>query len=338
REEKKKRYEARLNEELKMIHSMGFSGYFLIVADFINYAKNQNIPVGPGRGSAAGSLVAYCLNITDLDPLPYDLLFERFLNPERISMPDMDIDFCINGRDEVIRYVQKKYGNVSQIITFGKMKAKAAIRDVGRVMDLPYSDVDKIAKLVPNTLNITIAEALKAEPRLKGLQQKNPAIAQLLETAQAVEGLPRHASTHAAGVVISDQSLTRFMPLYRGQHDEIVTQLDMKAIEKIGLIKFDFLGLKTLTVIHDTLKIIKRTHNTDLDINTIPLDDPLVYQLLSKADTHGVFQLESSGMRDLIVKLKPSVFPDLIALVALYRPGPMELIPDYINSKHNRKK
>lgn len=335
---KKQQYEQRLAEELKMIKSMGFSGYFLIVADFINYAKSQNIPVGPGRGSAAGSLVAYCLKITDIDPIPFDLLFERFLNPERVSMPDMDIDFCIRGRDAVIQYVAKKYGNVSQIITFGKMKAKAVIRDVGRVMGLPYGEVDKIAKLVPNALNITLEEALKAEPRLAELQKKNKAVADLLETARRLEGLSRHASTHAAGVVISDQPLVNFTPLYRGQHDEIITQLDMKSIEKIGLIKFDFLGLKTLTVIEDTLKIIRRTRNLQININEIRVDDPDVYHNLGKADTFGVFQLESSGMRDLIIKMKPSVFPDLIALVALYRPGPMELIPDYISAKHNGKK
>ncbi|MBI1908617.1 MAG: DNA polymerase III subunit alpha [Deltaproteobacteria bacterium] len=328
----------RVHQELKMIKDMGFAGYFLIVADFINYAKEKKIPVGPGRGSAAGSLVAYCLKITDIDPIPYDLLFERFLNPERVTMPDMDIDFCIYGRDEVIRYVQQKYGNVSQIITFGKMKAKAVIRDVGRVMEIPYGDVDKIAKLVPNTLNITLDEAIRSEPRLAEVGQKNPTIGRLLATAHSLEGLTRHASTHAAGVVISDQPLVNFMPLYKGQHDEIVTQFDMKAIEKIGLIKFDFLGLKTLTVIDETRKIIKRTRGLDLDVGDLPLDDPEVYAMLSKGDTWGVFQLESSGMRDLLAKLKPTVFPDLIAVVALYRPGPLGsgMVEDFINRKHGK--
>ena len=337
-QEARKKYEDRLKREIGMIHQMGFSGYFLIVADFINYAKDQTIPVGPGRGSAAGSLVAFCLKITDMDPLPYNLLFERFLNPERISMPDMDIDFCMNRRDEVIRYVQQKYGNVGQIITFGKMKAKAVVRDVGRVMNVPYKEVDRIAKLIPNALNITLEDACRMEPRLKELEEKDPNIRELLSIARSLEGLNRHASTHAAGVVISDQPLVNFVPLYRGQHDEIVTQYDMKAIEKIGLIKFDFLGLKTLTVIDHALKIIKRTHSHEIRINEIPLDDAEVYKALSLADTAGIFQLESSGMKDLIVKMKPSVFPDLIALVALYRPGPLGsgMVDEFINRKHGK--
>lgn len=336
--EERRKYEDRLRYELGMIHRMGFSGYFLIVADFINYAKSQHIPVGPGRGSAAGSLVAYCLKITDLDPLPYHLLFERFLNPERISMPDMDIDFCMNRRDEVIKYVQEKYGNVGQIITFGKMKAKAVVRDVGRVMNLPYGEVDKIAKLIPNTINITLDEARKQEPRLNEMAEKDERVGKLLTLARSLEGLTRHASTHAAGVVISDQPLVNFMPLYRGQHDEIVSQYDMKAIEKIGLIKFDFLGLKTLTVIDQALKIIKRTRETDIPINEIPFDDAEVYKSLSTGDTMGIFQLESSGMRELIIKMKPSVFPDLVALVALYRPGPLGsgMVDEFINRKHGR--
>ncbi len=334
------RYEDRIRHELMMVQKMGFEGYFLIVADFINYAKQQGIPVGPGRGSAAGSLVAYCLKITDLDPMPYNLIFERFLNPERISMPDMDIDFCMNRRDEVIKYVQEKYGNVGQIITFGKMKAKAVVRDVGRVMGLPYGDVDRIAKLIPNALNITLEEALKLEPKLKELQEQDAKVRELLVMARALEGLNRHASTHAAGVVISDKPLVDFMPLYKGQKDEVVSQYDMKAVEKIGLIKFDFLGLKTLTVIDQALKIIKRTRGLELNINEVPLDDPKVYQSLSQADTTGVFQLESSGMRELVVKLKPSVFPDLIALVALYRPGPLGsgMVDDFINRKHGKVK
>lgn len=334
----KQGYQDRLKEELALIKTMGFSGYFLIVADFINYAKSRQIPVGPGRGSAAGSLVAYCLKITDLDPLPYNLLFERFLNPERISMPDMDIDFCINGRDEVIRYVQEKYGNVSQIITFGSMKAKAVVRDVGRVLNMPYGEVDRIAKLIPNVLNITLDEALQQEKQLAELEKSDTEVARLLKLARSLEGLPRHASTHAAGVVISDQPLENFMPLYKGQKDEIVTQFDMKNVEKVGLIKFDFLGLKTLTVIDQTLKIIKRRHNKEIDISNIPLEDPKVYDLLSDGDTGGIFQLESAGMRELIVKLKPSAFPDLIALVALYRPGPLGsgMVDDFIDRKHGK--
>jgi DNA polymerase-3 subunit alpha len=333
-----KKYEDRLTRELGMIFQMGFSGYFLIVADFINYAKSQNIPVGPGRGSAAGSLVAYCLNITDIDPLPYNLLFERFLNPERISMPDMDIDFCMNRRDEVIKYVQEKYGNVGQIITFGKMKAKAVVRDVGRVMNMPYGEVDRIAKLIPNTLNITLDEACRVESRLKEMEEKDPRVQKLLLTARSLEGLTRHASTHAAGVVISDKPLVDFMPLYRGQHDEIISQYDMKSIEKIGLIKFDFLGLKTLTVIDSAVKIIRRTRGKEIKINELPPDDPEVYKNLSTGDTGGIFQLESSGMRELIAKMKPSTFPDLIALVALYRPGPLGsgMVDEFINRKHGK--
>lgn len=337
-EEMRAQYLERIEIELKCINSMGFAGYFLIVADFINYAKSQQIPVGPGRGSAAGSLVAYCLKITDLDPIPYNLLFERFLNPERISMPDMDIDFCMNRRDEVITYVQQKYGNVSQIITYGKMKAKAVLRDVGRVLDIPYGDVDKIAKLVPNTLNITLEEAVKQEPKFREMENSQPRIKQLMTIARSLEGITRHASTHAAGVVISDRPLSDFLPLYRGSKEEIVTQYDMKYVEKIGLVKFDFLGLKTLTVIDNALKIVKRTRGLELDINLIPLADEKVYQDLSTGDGLGIFQLESSGMRDLLTKLKPSCFEDIVALVALYRPGPLGsgMVDDFINRKHGR--
>jgi len=331
-------YLDRIETELKTINSMGFAGYFLIVADFINYAKSQQIPVGPGRGSAAGSLVAYCLKITDLDPIPYHLLFERFLNSERISMPDMDIDFCMNRRDEVIEYVQKKYGNVSQIITYGKMKAKAVIRDVGRVLDMPYGEVDKIAKLIPNTLNITLEEAMKQEPKFKEMESTQPRVKQLLAIARSLEGTTRHASTHAAGVVISDRPLSDFLPLYRGSKEETVTQFDMKYVEKIGLVKFDFLGLKTLTVIDNALKIIKRTRNRELNIMSIPLADEKVYQQLSTGDSLGIFQLESSGMKDLLMKLKPTCFEDVVALVALYRPGPLGsgMVDDFINRKHGR--
>lgn len=337
-EKTKQAYLDRIRIELDIIIPMGFSGYFLIVSDFITYAKDQDIPVGPGRGSAAGSLVAFCLKITDIDPIPYDLLFERFLNPERISMPDMDIDFCMNRRDEVIKYVRGKYGHVSQIITFGKMKAKAVLRDVGRVLDMPYGDVDKIAKLVPNTLNITLEEALKQEPRLQELEKQEPQVKRLMQIARSLEGLTRHASMHAAGVVIADRPLTEFCPLYKGPDNEVITQFDMKGVEKIGLVKFDFLGLKTLTVLDVAVKILKRTRDLDLSLSEIPLDDPKVYQSLCQGDGLGIFQLESSGMRDLLVRLKPNCFEDIVALVALYRPGPLGsgMVDDFINRKHGK--
>ncbi|MBI2342864.1 MAG: DNA polymerase III subunit alpha [Deltaproteobacteria bacterium] len=331
-------YDTRLREELECITTMGFSGYFLIVADFILYAKTHDIPVGPGRGSAAGSLVAYCLQITDIDPIRFGLFFERFLNPERISMPDMDIDFCMRKRDAVIRYVQEKYGNVGQIITFGKMKAKAVVRDVARVMGFSYGDADRIAKLIPNTLGITLADALEQEPQLPALAKKEERVARLLTIAQALEGYPRHASTHAAGVVISDRPLTDFLPLYRGSNDEIVTQFDMKGVEKIGLIKFDFLGLKTLTILHDTIALIAAGGAPTLRLEEIPLDDTEVFALLGRGDTAGVFQLESNGMTDLVGRLRPSVFEDIVALVALFRPGPLGsgMVDDFINRKHGR--
>ena len=341
-------YSGRLENELAIIRATGFSGYFLIVYDFVNYAKNQNIPVGPGRGSAAGSLAAYALKITDIDPIPYDLLFERFLNPERISLPDIDVDFCIEGRDKVIKYVSEKYGKgstgifdtrVSQIITFGKMQAKGVIRDVGRALDMPYGEVDKIAKLVPNILNITLEEAFKEESKFTELRKQDSRIDELLKVAVSLEGLNRHASIHAAGVVISDENpFFEHLPLYKGQNDEIVTQFDMKSVEKIGLVKFDFLGLRTLTVINNAVKIIKEDKGIDLDMVNLPLDDALVYKLLSSGDTRGIFQLESSGMRDLIVRLKPEKFEDIIALVALYRPGPLGsgMVEDFINRKHGK--
>ncbi len=333
-----KLYQERLDIELKVILSMGFASYFIIVADFINYAKNNRIPVGPGRGSAAGSLVAYCTKITDINPIPFDLLFERFLNPERISMPDVDIDFCMNGRDAVIRYVTDKYKSVSQIITFGTLRAKAVVRDVGRVLDLPYSEVDRIAKLIPNSLNITLEEAITTEPKIKELIDSSSQVAQLIEIAKTLEGLNRHASTHAAGVVIGDRPLTEFLPLYRGSNDETVCQFDMKSVEKIGLVKFDFLGLKTLTVLDIALKIVKRVDDKELNFEDIPLDDPKVYECLSEGDALSVFQLESSGMRDLLTRLKPSCFEDMIALVALYRPGPLGsgMVDDFINRKHGK--
>ncbi|HXH11091.1 MAG TPA: DNA polymerase III subunit alpha [Alphaproteobacteria bacterium] len=333
-------YEQRAAHELRVIQQMGYSGYFLIVWDFIDYAKRQGIPVGPGRGSAAGSLVAYALGITELDPLRYQLLFERFLNPERVTLPDIDIDFCQERRDEVIEYVTQKYGkeNVAQIITFGTMMAKAVIRDVGRALDIPYGEVDRIAKLVPNRLNITLENAIKEEPRLREVEQQGGQMARLMNTAKALEGLVRHASTHAAGVVISPEPLTEYLPLYKGSKGEVVTQYAMEDIEHLGLLKMDFLGLRTLTVLHNTLRLIKDSHGMEISLEEIPLDDAKTYQLLSDARTFGVFQLESQGLRDILRKLKPSVFEDLIALVALYRPGPLGsgMIDDFIQRKHGK--
>jgi DNA polymerase-3 subunit alpha len=335
-------YEQRAAHELRVIQQMGYSGYFLIVWDFIDYAKRQGIPVGPGRGSAAGSLVAYALGITELDPLRYHLLFERFLNPERVTLPDIDIDFCQERRDEVIDYVTQKYGkeNVAQIITFGTMMAKAVIRDVGRALDIPYGEVDRIAKLVPSRLNISLEDAIKEEPRLREIQQQGGAMARLMNTAKALEGLVRHASTHAAGVVISPEPLSEYLPLYKGSKGEVVTQYAMEDIEHLGLLKMDFLGLRTLTVLHNTLRLINDSHGMEITLEEIPLDDGKTYQLLSEARTFGVFQLESQGLRDILRKLKPSVFEDLIALVALYRPGPLGsgMIDDFIQRKHGKAK
>jgi DNA polymerase III subunit alpha len=333
-------YQERLTSELNMINKMGFTSYFLIVWDFIRHAKSRGIPVGPGRGSAAGSLVSYCLDITEIDPITYNLLFERFLNPERISMPDIDVDFCQDRRQEVISYVSKKYGDdhVAQIITFGTMAAKAAIRDVGRAMDIPYAEVDRIAKLVPNQPKITIEEAMKMEPQLKQAYDTEESVKELLNVAMRLEGLNRHASTHAAGVVISPEPLTNYAPLYRNPSDEsIVTQFEMKALEKVGLLKFDFLGLKTLTVIEKTLEYIKQGKSS-LKLDAIPLDDHPTYELLSSGQTAGVFQLESEGMRDILIRMQPNRFEDLIALVALYRPGPMQWIDDFIKRKKGETK
>ncbi|MGA1795508.1 MAG: DNA polymerase III subunit alpha [bacterium] len=328
----------RFEKELEIIASMGYSGYFLIVWDFINYGKQQGIPVGPGRGSAAGSLVAYCLGITDLDPLRYGLLFERFLNPERVSMPDIDVDFCMNRRDEVIDYVTRKYGteNVAQIITFGTMAAKGVVRDVGRVLGMSYGEVDKLAKMIPNILKITLKDAINMEPRLKNLIQSNPEIARLFQISQALEGLARHASTHAAGIVITPRPLVEYLPLYRGQKGEVVTQFTMGDVEKIGLLKMDFLGLRTLTVIQDTLKLIKESRGEEIDLGAISMKDRKTFNLLKSARTVGVFQLESTGMRDLLRRLKPETFEDLIALVALFRPGPLGsgMVDDFIKRKH----
>jgi DNA polymerase III subunit alpha len=335
-------YKERIKSEISTINSMGFPGYFLIVADFILYAKKHNVPVGPGRGSVAGSLVAYSLGITDLDPIEHGLIFERFLNPGRKSMPDIDVDFCINGREEIFRYVVKKYGGadyVAQIITFGKLKTRAVIRDVGRALDIPLNEVDAIAKMVPDVLNISLDNALKQEPRLRSIAEEKPEINDLLKVCRVLEGLPRHASTHAAGVVISDKPLVEYLPLYKGKKGEVLTQFDMKCVEKIGLVKFDFLGLRNLTVIANTLSLIAKQGDTPPDLTNINLADPDTYKLLVSGDTVGVFQLESSGMKDLLMKLKPECFDDVIALVALYRPGPMEsgMIDDYVERKHGKK-
>lgn len=333
-------YRERLLTELAVIKKMGYASYFLIVWDFISYARSKDIPVGPGRGSAAGSLVSYCLDITEIDPIKYTLLFERFLNPERISMPDIDVDFCQDRRGEVITYVSEKYGkdHVAQIITFGTMAAKAAIRDVGRAMDMPYAEVDKIAKLVPNTPKITIESAMRQEPQLKELYNTNDEVKGLLDIAMRLEGLNRHASTHAAGVVISPVPLTEYTPLYKSPSDEsIMTQFDMGSIEGIGLLKFDFLGLKTLTVIQKTLKYI-RQGGSEVILKDIPLDDIKTYELLSSGQTTGIFQLESAGMKDILVKMTPNRIEDLIALVALYRPGPIGsgMIDDFIKRKKGK--
>jgi DNA polymerase-3 subunit alpha len=336
-------YEQRLARELAIIQQMKFSGYFLIVWDFIRYAKEHDIPVGPGRGSAAGALVAYSLGITDIDPLQHELLFERFLNPERISMPDIDIDFCMNRRGEVIEYVTRKYGreNVAQIITFGTMAAKAAIKDVGRAMDVPYSDVDRIAKMVPNQLNIKLEEAIQESPQLKDAYEKDAQIRELLETAKKLEGLVRNSGVHAAGVVISPRPLTELVPLHKTKNDEIVTAFDMLAIEKLGLLKMDFLGLTTLTILDDTIKLIVQSRNQKLDLATLPLEDDETYhKVFYKGLTSGVFQFESHGMRDVLRRYQPNSIEDLTALNALYRPGPIQggMIDDFIDRKHGRKK
>ncbi|MBF0533175.1 MAG: DNA polymerase III subunit alpha [Candidatus Omnitrophica bacterium] len=328
---------SRLDYELTVIEKMGFVSYFLIVWDFIHYAKSKGIPVGPGRGSAAGSLVSYLLGITDLDPLRYGLIFERFLNPDRAGMPDIDIDFCYERRGEVIEYVTAKYGqkNVAQIITFGTLQAKGAIRDVGRAVGLAYADVDKIAKLVPAELNITIESALEKEPRLKELRDTDANAAQVLDTARTLEGLNRHASVHAAGVVIADKPLDEYVPLFKTSEGQITTAYTMNGIAKIGLLKMDFLGLRTLTVIANAVVLIEKTKGVKVDMARAPLDDKKTFTLLGKAWTAGVFQLESAGMRDLLRKAQPSVFEDLIAILALYRPGPMGsgMLEDFVKRK-----
>jgi DNA polymerase-3 subunit alpha len=336
-------YRARVRSELQVIEGMQFSGYFLIVSDFIQWAKDHGIPVGPGRGSGAGSLVAFALRITDIDPIPFKLLFERFLNPERVSMPDFDVDFCMNRREEVIKYVQGKYGteNVGQIATFHQLKARGVIRDIARVMEIPYADADRLAKLVPEPVqgkSPPVREAIEQEPELKKLYQSDMQIRELLDIAAALEGLNRHAGMHAAGVVISDEPLWDRVPCFRGQNGEIVTQFAMKEAEKAGLVKFDFLGLKTLTVIHTAVGLI-RAGGVEFDVHRIPMDDPAVYEMISRGDTTGVFQLESSGFREILKKLKPDKLEDIVAAVALYRPGPLEggMVDDFIDRKHGRK-
>lgn len=331
----------RLDYELTTIKKMGYSSYFLIVWDFINYARQNNIMVGPGRGSAAGSLVAYCLYITNIDPLKYNLLFERFLNPERISMPDIDVDFCYERRQEVIDYVVKKYGKdrVAQIVTFGTMAARAAIRDVGRVMGYPYGEVDMIAKMVPAELGMTIENALVLNPELKKMYDENERVKRLIDIAKGLEGFPRHASTHAAGVVISKDPIVEHVPLHKIGDSNIATQYTMTALEELGLLKMDFLGLRTLTVIRDAINIIKRTENKDINIDKLPLDDNKVYDMLSHGNTAGVFQLESTGMRNLLTELKPESFQDVAAIIGLYRPGPLGsgAAEDFIKSKNGQK-
>ena len=334
-------YRERLEFELSVIEKMKYPGYFLIVADFIKWAKAQDIPVGPGRGSGAGSLVAYATTITDVDPLRFSLLFERFLNPDRVSMPDFDIDFCQDRRDEVIRYVQEKYGRdqVAQIITFGTLQARAVLRDVGRVLQMPYSQVDRLTKMVPsNPANpVTLAKAIDGEPRFAEEAEKEPIVQTLIDVSLKLEGLYRHASTHAAGIVIGDRPLSELVPMYRDPRSDMpVTQFNMKYVEQAGLVKFDFLGLKTLTVLDRAVKLIRR-RGIDIDLARIPFDDQKTYAMLSRGEVVGVFQVESAGMRKALIGMKPDRIEDIIALVALYRPGPMENIPTYNARKHKEE-
>ncbi|MDR2488984.1 MAG: DNA polymerase III subunit alpha [Desulfovibrio sp.] len=336
-------YEKRLEMELDVICSMGFSGYFLIVQDFINWAKDNGIPVGPGRGSAAGSLAAYALRITNLDPIPYNLLFERFLNSERISMPDIDVDFCESKRQRVIDYMSRKYGteSVAQITTFGKMLAKGAVRDVGRALGMSFQETDRIAKLIPADLKMTIAKAMDLQPDLRALYHNDPEVKNLMDTSMRLEGMCRHASIHAAGLVVSDRPMTDYLPVYRGKREEdVVTQFDMKWVEKVGLVKFDFLGLRNMTIIDDTLKNIAAQGKEAPDMDALPLSDPETYKLYAGGDTDGVFQVESSGMRQYLRQLRPSVFEDIIAMLALYRPGPLKsgMVTEFIKRKHGQLK
>src|SRR5262252_4669506 len=331
-------YERRLTSEIQMIQKMRYEGYFLIVWDFIHYARVQGVPVGPGRGSAAGSLVSYALRITDVDPLQYNLLFERFLNPERVSMPDIDIDFCMRRRGELIDYVTQKYGreNVAQIITFGTMAAKAAIKDVGRAMNIPYGEVDRLAKLIPNTLGIELKEALAESPQLKSAVNSDENLKELMAVALRLEGLSRHASTHAAGVVISPRPLMEVVPLYKSNKDEITTQYDMNALERVGLLKMDFLGLTTLTILHDTVRMVEQNRAVTIDLDSLPLDDEAAYKLFARGETTAIFQFESHGMRATLRRYQPMRIEALPALNALYRPGPIQggMIDDFIKRKH----
>ena len=336
-------YEQRLNREIQIIQQMQFSGYFLIVWDFIRFAKEKGIPVGPGRGSAAGSLVGYSMGITDIDPLQNELLFERFLNPERVSLPDIDIDFCMNRREEVIDYVKEKYGReqVAQIITFGTMAAKAAIKDVGRVLDMPYAEVDRIAKMIPGTIGITIDKAMAESSQLADAYSREPQIKELIDTAKKLEGMVRNAGVHAAGVVISPVPLDELVPLFKTKNDDIVTAYDMKAVEKMGLLKMDFLGLTTLTIVDDALKLIFQKSGEKIDLERIAMDDQATYErVFHSGYTSGIFQFESEGMRDVLRRYKPSTLEDLTALNAIYRPGPIQggMINDFIERKWGRRR
>jgi len=334
-------YEARLDYEIAMIKQMGYQGYFLIVWDFIRYARERGIPVGPGRGSAAGSLVAWCMRITDVDPIDFDLIFERFLNPERVSLPDIDVDFCERRRGEVIEYVTRKYGreNVAQIITFGTMKAKAVVRDVGRALDMPFADVDRIAKQIPPALDMTLDKALAENPVLKKMAADDPRVKEVIDIGRRLEGMSRHASVHAAGVVIAPGPITDYAPLYKGARDEITTQWNMKEVERVGLLKMDFLGLSTLTLIQDCLAEIKRTEGVELDIDAVDLHDAATYKVFGEGAAYGIFQFESSGMRELLRKAKPERLDDLIALNALYRPGPLKsgMVDDWVERKQGKR-
>lgn len=330
--------EERLQFELDTIRRMGYSGYFLIVWDFIRFAKSKGIYVGPGRGSAAGSIVAYCLGITEIDPIKYKLLFERFLNPERVSMPDIDIDFCYERRGEVIEYVVEKYGadHVAQIITFGTLAAKAAIRDAGRAMGVPLPLVDKVAKMIPPEIGITLEKALNIAPDLQQLATEDSTVQELLDTAMELEGMPRHVGVHAAGLVISAKPLVEYLPVQRTADGLVCTQFDKDTVEELGLLKMDLLGLRTLTVANNAVKLVEQSQGITIDLSQISLDDPEVYELLSKGDTIGVFQLESSGLRAVLKELKPQTFEDIIAINALYRPGPLGsgMIEDFIKRRH----
>ncbi len=339
-EEEKQKYKKRLEEELRIIIDMGFADYFLIVYDFVHWAKKEDIPVGPGRGSGASSLAAYCLEITDLDPMPYNLLFERFLNPERISLPDFDIDFCQENRNRVIEYVSKKYGKdyVAQVMTYGRLQARAAIRDVGRVLGMSYAEVDQIAKLIPEKLGITLESAIKDNQRLNELIEADPQIETLISLARQIEGLIRHVSIHAAGVIIADHPIINYAPLYRGTEGENIIQCDLNLSKKIGLVKFDFLGLKTLTQVRSAFQMITQNKNKLLSVKDISLEDKGIYEIMREGDTKGVFQFEGEGITDLIIKAEPSCFEDIVAINALFRPGPMDMIPSYLNRKKGKVK